>query len=362
MCHHRLLDVVLKMEKNENRAVIEYLHMNGLSAQQIHLDMKEVLGADAPSQATVYRWTTAFKCGRQSTEDEHRSGRPSDTCTEETINSVQDMILKDRRVTIKYVAECLKLSSGTTHHIIADVLGYNKVCARWVPRMLTVEIMRVRMQTSNRNLELYRADPDKFLRRYVTMDETWAHHFDPETKQQSMQWKHPTSPPVVKFRKVISANKVMVSVFWDSEGVLLTDYLEKGKTVTGVYYAGLIRKLREVTKEKRRGKLTQGVLLHHDNAPAHTSHVATATTHDCGFELLSHPPYSLDLAPSDFHLFRYLKESLRGRAFEDDEDVTVAVNEWIEERDENFFLEGVKTLEQRWEMCVALRGNYVEKH
>ena len=106
----------------------------------------------------------------------------------------------------------------------------------------------------------------------------------------------------------------------------------------------------------------QGVLLHHDNAPAHTSHVATATIHDCGFELLSHPPYSPDLAPSDFHLFRHLKESLRGRAFEDDEDVTMAVNEWIEERDENFFLEGVKTLEQRWKMCVALRGNYVKKH
>jgi len=97
------------------------------------------------------------------------------------------MILKNRRVTIKYVAECLKLSSGTTHHTIADVLRYNKVCACWVPRMLTVEIMRVRMQTSNRNLELYRTDPDEFLRRYVTTDETWAHHFDPETTQQSMQ-------------------------------------------------------------------------------------------------------------------------------------------------------------------------------
>ena len=78
------------------------------------------------------------------------------------------------------------------------------------------------------------------------------------------------------------------------------------------------------------------MLLHHDNAPAHTSHVATATIHDCGFELLSHPPYSPDLAPSHFHLFRLLKESLRGRAFEDDEDVTVAVYEWTEERDSKF--------------------------
>jgi len=74
-------------------------------------------------------------------------------------------------------------------------------------------------------------------------------------RNNSMQWKHPTSPPVVKFRKVILASKVMMSVFWDSEGVLLTDYLEKGKTVTGTYYAGLIHKLRKVVKEKRRGKL-----------------------------------------------------------------------------------------------------------
>ena len=73
------------------------------------------------------------------------------------------------------------------------------------------------------------------------MDETWAHHFDPETKLQSMQWKQPTSPPIVNFLKTASARKIMASVFWDSEGVLMIDYLERGKTVTGVYYAELIR-------------------------------------------------------------------------------------------------------------------------
>ena len=60
---------------------------------------------------------------------------------------------------------------------------------------------------------LYNADPARLLRRYVTMDETWAHHFDPETKQQSKQWKHVTSPTPVKFRKIASAGKVTASVF-----------------------------------------------------------------------------------------------------------------------------------------------------
>ena len=120
---------------------------------------------------------------------------------------------------------------------------------------------QVRLATSRDNLSLYNADPAKFLRRYVTMDETWAHHFDPETKQQSKQWKHVTSPTPVKIRKIASADKVMASVCWDSEGVLMIDYLERGKTVTGVYYAELIRKLRSAIKEKRRGKLSHDVLL-----------------------------------------------------------------------------------------------------
>jgi len=94
------------------------------------------------------------------------------------------------------------------------------------------------------------------------MDHTWAHHFDPETKQQSKQWKHVTSPTPVKFRKIASAGKIMASVFWDSEGVLMIGYLERGKTVTGVYYAELIRKLRSAIKEKRCGKSMCCFIMH----------------------------------------------------------------------------------------------------
>ena len=60
--------------------------------------------------------------------------------------------------------------------------------------------IRMQLQTSSRILDLYMEDPVKFIRLYVTMGETCAHHFDPEMKRQSMQWTHPTSPPLVKFR------------------------------------------------------------------------------------------------------------------------------------------------------------------
>jgi len=78
--------------------------------------------------------------------------------------------------------------------------------------MLTPEKKPVRLATSRDNLSLYNADPAKFLCRYVTMDETWAHHFHPETKQQSKQWKHVTSPTPVKFHKIASAGSHSVGI------------------------------------------------------------------------------------------------------------------------------------------------------
>ena len=101
--------------------------------------------------------------------------------------------------------------------------------------------------------------------------------------------------------------------------------LSKGSTVSVAYYANELRKLREALKSKRRGKLRRGVLLLHDNAPAHTAGVATSVAAECGFELLPHPPYSLDLAPSDFYLFPLSKEHLRGRQYASDNDIIQSV-------------------------------------
>ncbi|UYV67322.1 hypothetical protein LAZ67_5000223 [Cordylochernes scorpioides] len=180
------------------------------------------------------------------------------------------------------------------------------------------------------------------------MDETWAHHFTPESKQQSMQWRHFGSPPPKKAKTVPTAGKVMVSVFWDSEGVLLLDFLNKGQTITGNYYANFVKQLREAIKEKRSGKLSRKIVYHQDNAPSHRSLQAMAAIYDSGFELLLHAPYSPDLAPSDFHLFPHLKKSLSGIHFRSDEEVIDAVTSFFESLETSFFLEGIIALEHRW--------------
>jgi len=97
------------------------------------------------------------------------------------------------------------------------------------------------------------------------------------------------------------------------------DYLLQKTTMTGIYYGEVLTNLRQAMKEKRRGMLTRGQLLLHGNAPAHMPRVAQAIVKDIGFELLSQPPHSPNLAPSDFCLFRHLKQHLRGTRFFDDD-------------------------------------------
>ena len=91
------------------------------------------------------------------------------------------------------------------------------------------------------------------MRRVETKDETWVHYFDPEAKKQSMQWKHLGSPNPKKFKRVSSAGKVMASIFWYSQCVIMVDYFEEGRTMNGAYYAEELRRLCQEIVKKRRG-------------------------------------------------------------------------------------------------------------
>ena len=79
------------------------------------------------------------------------------------------------------------------------------------------------------------------------------------------------------------------------------------------------------------------------------------------YELIPHPAYSPDLAPSDFFLFPNLKKDIRGRHFRSDEEVVTSAEEWFNGKDPEFFNSGLMALDNRWSKCITLEGNYIEK-
>ena len=118
-----------------------------------------------------------------------------------------------------------------------------------------------------------------------------------------MEWRHIGSPLPKIFRVQKSAEKFLASIFWDQGGILLIDYLPKSQTINAEYYSSLLVQFKDVLKEKRLGKFTKEVLFSHDIDPAHRALATLKKLAYLGFQYLDHPPYSTDLAPSDYHPF-----------------------------------------------------------
>jgi hypothetical protein len=110
-------------------------------------------------------------------------------------------------------------------------------------------------------------ESDPFLETIITGDEIWIHYYKPESKHQSMRWKHPHSTVKKKFKTHPTAGKVTLGVFWESQGLLLERYQERASTVTSARYSEMLCDKRKPTiRSKRRGLLSKGVVLLHDTA------------------------------------------------------------------------------------------------
>ena len=157
-----------------------------------------------------------FKRGDFCTCDPPRPGRPKTVTTPKIIDQIHELILEDRRLSAKSIAEQLGISRERVGSSIHGDLDMQKLSAKWVPKCLNADQKRQRCQTSEQLLEFFRRDPNDFLSRLVTMDETWLYHYDPETKQQLMEWLHSGSPRPKKFQVQKSAGKVLASVFFGS--------------------------------------------------------------------------------------------------------------------------------------------------
>jgi len=117
-------------------------------------------------------------------------------------------------------------------------------------------------------------------------------------RQSNNQWSGGIAAQSAPKKSLVQkfAGKVLASIFWDQDGILLIDYLPKGQKINAEYYLSVLVQLKDILKEKRRRKFTEGVLFLNDNAPAHRTLVTQKKLANLGFHCLDHPPYSPDLA------------------------------------------------------------------
>lgn len=346
----------------EIRAVIRFMQAEGLSAAEIHRRMCKVYGQNFMSEGCVREWCRKFRDGRTDVHGEGGQGRPS-VVTDDLVERVDKVVRERRRFTISELScEFPQISRTVLHEIVSKSLGYHKFCARWVPKRLTDVHRMQRMGSALTFLQRYHDEGNDFLDKIVTGDETWVRFVNVETKEQSKQWMHTHSPnKPKKFKQSYSDKKLMATVFWDRKGMLLTEFMEPGTTITSQTYCETLKKLRRAIQNKRRGMLTSGVVLIHDNARPHTAARTRGLLEEFRWELFEHPPYSPDLAPCDFHLFTKMKVWLGTQRFVVNEELMSGIRIWLNDQAATFYDEGIQKLVPRYDKCLNVNGEYVEK-
>jgi histone-lysine N-methyltransferase SETMAR len=194
-----------------------------------------------------------------------------------------------------------------------------------------------RTDLSLQHLLQYADEGEDMLNRTVTGDESWVHYYQPKSKSASVQWKHPNSPTTKKF-------KVMLIVFWDSQGVLLAHFQKYGENVNSESYCEVLFKLWDAIHRKCPSQLARGVLLQYGNARNHTAQTTQKRIQELQWELLEHPPYSLDLVPSEYHPFGPLSTTFGGKRFADDEEVETEVWKWLRQQSKDLYTAGFDAL------------------
>jgi histone-lysine N-methyltransferase SETMAR len=160
-----------------------------------------------------------------------------------------------------------------------------------------------------------------FLSKVITGDETRCFQYDPEI----LQWKQQTSPRPKKTRMLKSQMKTMLITFLDIKGIVHSEFIPQGQTLNQAYCVDLLKRLREVVSRKRPELWPSDWILHHDNAPAHRALSVKQFLAQKSITQMEHPPYSPDLASNDLWLFPKIKSTLKGRRFQDTEDIKKCV-------------------------------------
>ena len=176
-------------------------------------------------------------------------------------------------------------------------------CSKCVLRVLTVDQKQQRLEDSERCLQQFQRKKKEILHKYVTIEETWIHHLIPESNHLSAGWTAAGKTRPKRPKTQSATGKVLASVFCDAHGILFTDDVEKGRTINSKYYIVLLVHLKEGIAKKWPQIKKKSVLFHQDNALCHKSITTMAQLHEFHFELLPHPPFSRDLASSDYSLF-----------------------------------------------------------
>jgi len=231
-------------QRKEQQVCIKFCANLGKSATETLKMIQQGFGDQSLSHTQVFQWHALFKTSRTSVDNNEHTRRPTSCTSPETVARIQELIRQDQRRTICDIVEEVEVGYGTCQRVLPEELGMHCVPAKFVPRILTADQKQQGVNFCTELCQLASND-ETFLSRVITSDESWVYGYDPETKQQSSQWKSPTSPRSKKVGQVKSNLKSMIITFFDNKGIVHKEFVPTGQTVNSGFYCEVLRRLGE---------------------------------------------------------------------------------------------------------------------
>ena len=251
-------------QKTEIRSYIKCRIKLNIDSKQT---FNELCGIYEPQTISM---RAVFKTGKFSVEDDTRPGRPKISVTKANIAAVKIVVKQDARLSVKDIASCTGISEGSVQTILKKRLDLRKVCARWVPHLLTEEQKTQRFKCAPELLKTYKGCNSRVISNLLTGDKTWVHVFEPQRRVDNKQWKRNDKKCPCITKRTISSKKMLYAIFFTSSGPVVQAACASGHTVTGRFYKNSVqKKVKEFYNKKRPSKGWSGVDLLHDNASSH---------------------------------------------------------------------------------------------
>ena len=193
----------------------------------------------------------------------------------------------------------------------------------------------------------------------VTGDETWIYHRNIGSKQSNMTWCSEGEAPATVVRRSQYDHKNMFVVFFRTTGPELIHMVDRGVTISGAYYQNnCLESLFHNIRRRRPKSGLHAIKLRHDNARVHQTNDIKTFLQEQGVMVMPHPPYSPDLAPSDFWLFGNLKRQLG--SYSDSKSLQQAVTKTLRAIPEDEFRKTFNKWIERMQLCITNKGGYFE--
>ena len=340
----------MEIPEGHFRHILLFYFQKGKNAAQTHRKLRDVYGDECLSERQCQNWFARFRSGNFDVKDESRSGRPIVDKDDEILKKIEI----DRHISSRDIATEINIDPKTVLNHLHKT-GYQKKFDTWVPHELTVKNLMDRVSICESLLKRNEIEP--FLKRIITGDEKWI-TYDNNVRKRSWSKSREASQTVAKV--VLTPRKVMLRVWWDWKGIVHHELLEPGQTINSTLYCQQLMRLNQAIQEKRPELINKkGVVFHHNNARPHISLVTRQKLRELGWEVLMHPPNSPDLAPSNYHLFRSLKNSLNGVKLASKEACEDHLDQFFAKKSQKFYSDGIMILPEKWQKVIDQNGTYI---